>query len=103
VYRDGRTDAEWFRIRALLMAGEARLLDKEGKALARTPVGIDAEESDDGSQMEVHLRFDGGPPGRRPGDAGRRSMSSAWKLVWEFGTETRTVEVGFEFRDLPMP
>src|SRR6185503_15240889 len=96
VYRDGRNDAEWYRVRTLLVAGEARLLDKDGKTLAATPVGIEAEGSDDGGQMEVHLRF-GGPPGRRIGEGAVRAMSQASKLVWEFGTETRTVEARFEF------
>jgi HEAT repeats len=95
VNRDGRTDPEWYRLRGLFNVGEARLLDSQGRTIARTAPGIDAEENGESDQLDVHLRFERG--------GGEKASSEAVRLVWEFPVETRQVVVPFEFRDLPMP
>ncbi|HSI33696.1 MAG TPA: hypothetical protein VK986_08920, partial [Tepidisphaeraceae bacterium] len=117
VARDGRGDAEWYRLRALLCTGEALLVDEKGQVIARSQPGADADESDDGQRMDVRLRFarDGedepefGRPGRRRGGRGggaaeeRRRAPEGAKLIWDIPVETREVVVPFMFRDLPMP
>ncbi|HYE20897.1 MAG TPA: hypothetical protein VEA69_20795 [Tepidisphaeraceae bacterium] len=118
VARDGRGDAEWYRLRTLLCTGEAQIVDDKGHVIARSQPGADADEGDDGQQMTVRLRFarDGddepefGRPGRRRGARGggaaaeeRRRTPEGAKFVWDIPVETREVVVPFMFRDLPMP
>jgi hypothetical protein len=107
--REGRGDMEWFGLRSLLNAGEARLLDQEGRTVGRTPVGLEAEENGDADRLEIHLKFErsnsAGGPTAAEGQAvsGKAAGVEAARLVWEFPVETRQVVVPFEFGDLPMP
>ena len=107
VYRDGRNDAEWQRLRGLIQAGEARLVDGEGKTLAWTAPARDAVDNDELERMEVGLRFEGpvrrGRVGVEIGAVSGLQLSKAARLVWELPVETRQVSVPFEFRDLPIP
>jgi hypothetical protein len=112
VFRDGRTDAEWYAVRMQLSAGEARLLDDHGKVVARVPSdGSELDESPDNQRMELRLRFarelEGGgvemPEGKRKTAAAASWATEASRLVWEIPVEARELVVPFEFRDLPIP
>jgi hypothetical protein len=92
VFRDGRTDAEWYALKIELGAGDARLEDDGGRVVARALGGTDAEESPDAQRFEVRLRFSREEGGGEP-----------VRWVWEFPVETRELRVPFEFRDLPIP
>lgn len=118
VLRDNRPDPDWYRLRASLLATEARLLDDKGQVVGRSQGGVDIDDNNDGQAIEVRLRFaresgeDGAGQGpgqgapardrRRPGGRGP-TQPEAVKLLWEFPVETREVVVPFEFRDLPIP
>ena len=49
VFRDGRTDMEWFALRMQLSAGEAMLKDEKGKVVARSQSGLEDDETPMGS------------------------------------------------------
>ena len=111
VYRDGRNDADWFHLRTLLSTTEAQLVSDKGQTVARTQMGVEADESDDSQRMDVRLRFsrdgeDDNEPrlGKRmhPREANRK-VPDGTKFVWEIPVETREVVVPFVFRDLPIP
>jgi hypothetical protein len=100
VYRDGRTDAEWYAARMQLYAGEAQLLDEKGQVVARSQSGMEADESPDSQRMDLRLRF------AREGAADegkKRAMSEAAKMIWSFPIQTRELTVPLEFQDLPIP
>ena len=99
VYRDGRTDAEWYTLRMQLYAGAARLVTEGGQVVARHQNAIDAEETQDGQRMDVRLKFS--PEEEFKGK--RRPVSEALKLVWEFPSQVRELSVPFELAELPIP
>ncbi len=111
IHRDGRSDADWYGVRMQLYAGHAKLLDDQGRAVARNQNGMDADEAADGQQMELKIRFarepgeDGGGGGKEGRDANRKRppASEATRFVWEFPVEVRELVVPVEFRDLPIP
>jgi hypothetical protein len=107
VSRDGRSDAEWYAVRAQLTAGQGRLLNDQGQVVARSPAGgVNADEGPENQKLELQLRLvkespDGG--GREARDAQRKSASEATRFVWEFPVDARELVVPFEFRGLPIP
>ena len=103
VYRDGRDDAQWYRVRTLLSAGEGRILDGAGQTISRTPVGPSAEESEDSQRLEVRVPFERTSAGAADAKVDNAAGPEAARVVWEFPAETRQVVVPFEFNDLPMP
>jgi hypothetical protein len=102
IYRDGRDDAEWYRVRMQLNASEAVLMDDKERIVARSQSSMDADESPDNQQMELRLRFakEGGDEVK---DGRKKGTSEAAKLVWSFPTETRELTLPFEFHNLPVP
>ncbi|MDB5323730.1 MAG: hypothetical protein JWN40_5361 [Phycisphaerales bacterium] len=102
VYRDGRSDAEWYGVRMQLYAGEAQLFDDKGQLVARSQSGLEADESPDSQRLDLRLRF-----ARESGDEGKEArkkpISEASRLVWTFPLETRELVIPFELRDLPIP
>jgi hypothetical protein len=109
IFRDGRTDAEWYAVRLQLSAGRARLLDDQDRVVARGQGAVDADESPDNQRLDLRLRFAReGEDGRAAAKDGRRAAAAASapepvRLVWEFPVEARELVVPFEFRDLPIP
>jgi len=104
VFRDGRTDMEWFTLRMQLSAGEAMLKDEKGKVVARSQAGLEDDETPDGQRMDLKIRFarelfDDGSNNRES----KKPSLTETHLVWEFPTEVRQLNVPFEFRDLPIP
>jgi hypothetical protein len=110
VFRDGRSDAEWYAVQLQLSAGRAQLLGDGDKVVARGQGGATTEESPDNQRVDLRLRFgregeDGrvGKEGKRVGGAAAGSSSEPTRFVWEFPVEARELVVPFEFRDLPVP
>jgi hypothetical protein len=102
VYRDGRSDAEWFAVRMQLYASRARLTDEPGTVVARSQPGPDADDSPDNNQrMDVRMRLT--REGAEDRGAAGGVPSTPTRLLWEFPTELRQLTVPFEFRDLPIP
>jgi hypothetical protein len=104
VYRDGRSDAEWYGVRMQLYAGEAQLLDDKGQIVARSQSGLEADESPDSQRLDLRMRFakeSGGDEGK---EARKKPASAdASRLVWTFPLETRELVIPFELHDLPIP
>jgi hypothetical protein len=109
VFRDGRSDAEWYAVRAQLSAGEAQLLNDNGQVVARSQGGAETDDSPDNQRLDLRLRFAREPAGadgvgwERDREGKRKSTSEATRLVWEFPVEARELVVPFEFRGLPIP
>ena len=103
IYRDGRNDAEWYGVRMQLYAGEAQLLDDKGQIVARSQIGLEADESPDSQRLDLRIRF--AKEGAEEGKEARKKASSteATRLVWSFPIETRELVIPFEFHDLPVP
>ncbi len=106
VFRDGRGDAEWLRLRTLVSQAEAQVVDDKGQVISRTQNGVDADESNDSQRMDLKLRLmrDGedGSEGKTARE-GRKKVSEGSKFIWEFPVETRDVVVPFVIHDLPIP
>jgi len=104
IYRDGRSDAEWYGVRMQLYAGEAQLLDENGQVIARSQSGLEADESPDSQRLDLRMKFareSGGDEGK---EARKKPASAeASRLVWSFPLETRELVIPFELRDLPVP
>ena len=109
VFRDGRSDAEWYAVRMQLSAGRAQLLGEGDRVVARGQGSADADESADNQRLDLRLRFvrepaeDGGRGGREGKRAAANASSEPARFVWEFPVEARELVVPFEFRDLPIP
>jgi hypothetical protein len=103
VYRDGRSDAEWYGVRMQLYAGEAQLLDEKGQIVARSQSGLEADESPDSQHLDLRMRF-AKESGQDEGKEARKKASSeATRLFWTFPLETRELVIPFELHDLPIP
>jgi hypothetical protein len=76
------------------MQNRLRVVDAEGQSLERRGFGSRVN----GDEVEISLRFTQSVRSRD-----RRRSGEPAKLVWQVPTATKEVEVGFEFRDLPMP
>jgi hypothetical protein len=105
IFRDGRTDAEWYAVRLQLTAGRARLLGDQDRVVARGQGAADADESPDNQRLDLRLRFAREVEDGRPSRDGKRSSagSEAVRLVWEFPVAARELVVPFEFGGLPIP
>ncbi len=91
VYKAGWSAQEWTMAYAW---NTFRLVDAEGNDLSR--VGV-SQTSAGADQMNVTLQF------QRLNWAGQREAGEPAKLVWEVPTQTREVEIPFEFKDIPLP
>ncbi|HYE19088.1 MAG TPA: hypothetical protein VEA69_11625, partial [Tepidisphaeraceae bacterium] len=94
LHRDGMPQAEWGAMSS--SAHGVKLLDKDGRALSSNGWGT----SSDGQKLEFNWTFGrqqhfGGGDGGKPGEP--------YRLTWEIPTETREMEVPFEFKDLRLP
>jgi hypothetical protein len=96
VFREGRSDLEWYLVRLQLTAGRARLLDEQGQVIARGQPAPDMEESPDNQRIDLRQKF------TRESEAKKRP-SEATKLEWEFPTQIRELSVPFMLTDLPIP
>jgi hypothetical protein len=105
IFRDGRTDAEWYALRLQLTAGRARLVGEQEQVVARGQGAADADESPDNQRLDLRVRFAREVGDGRPSRDGKRASagSAAVRLVWEFPVAARELVVPFEFRDLPIP
>ncbi len=103
VYRDGRSDAEWYGVRMQLYAGEAQLFDDKGQVVARSQGSLEADESPDSQRLDVRLRFarENGDEGSKEGR--KKPTSEASRMAWSFPLETRELVIPFELHDLPVP
>lgn len=103
IFRDGRTDAQWYGVRMQVSAGEGLLKDDKERIVARSQNGVEIDDSPDGQRMEIKIRFardlfdDGTKASKKAG------FSEATHLVWAFPTEVRELSVPFELRELPIP
>ncbi|HEY7116108.1 MAG TPA: HEAT repeat domain-containing protein [Tepidisphaeraceae bacterium] len=92
IYRDQMGEQEWS---SMQYPGYAlRLLDKDGKALSSRGWG----GGFDGKEMNYNWNFARDAWGGEDTRAGE-----PFRLVWEIPTQTREMEVRFEFKDLPIP
>ncbi len=92
VFRDGMAVEDWNAMQ--YNANSIKLLDKDGRPLSSHGWG----SSGDGTKMEYNWNFsrqNWGGEETKPGEPQR--------LVWEIPTETREMDVNFEFKDLPLP
>ena len=93
LYRDGMPQAEWGAMSS--SAQGVKLLDKDGRALSSNGWGT----SSDGQKLEFNWSF-----GRQQHfGAGEGKPGEPYRLTWEIPTETREMEVPFEFKDLRLP
>ncbi len=91
IFRAGMSPGDWS---TLSYPGNAvRLLDKDGKALSHQGGGGGGGADEMTYTWTFGRQNWGGDD--RPGEPHR--------LVWEIPTETREMNVGFDFKDLPMP
>ena len=96
ILADAGTSPEvWERIQQSVQSPDFRLRDEQGVALMRTSY------SSSGSQerMEVRLVFVKSPWF----NTAQRRTGEPSKLIWKIPTQSREVNVAFEFTDLPMP
>jgi hypothetical protein len=107
VFRDGRTDAEWYATRMQLSAGDARLLNEQGQVVARAQSGLDIDDSPEGGRSDFRFRFarETGEDGTKEGKRKEKvaSADAAATFQWQFPTESRELSLPMEFHDLPIP
>jgi hypothetical protein len=103
IYRDGRSDADWYASRLQLNASEARLTDEKGRVFARSQGSADIDESPDSQRIDLKIRFAREGSDESNKESKKDGLPEATRLVWEFPMEIRELRVPFEFRDLPIP
>jgi hypothetical protein len=103
IYRDGRSDAEWYGVRMQLYAGEAQLLDDKGQIVARSQSGLEADESPDSQRLDLRMRFAKESEDQNKEARKKPASAEASRLVWTFPLETRELVIPFELHDLPVP
>lgn len=92
VYRQGASDEAWSLINHSVFSS-VRLEDKDGRQLDRAEW---SSSENSGRMIEGAVNFN-----RLP--RGNQELGEPAKVIWTIPTESREIEVPFEFRNLPLP
>lgn len=96
-YRSGWSQAEWNSMYSLNMTNMVnfRLLDAQGNRFTRLNMNPRGGSTDG---IEIDIQFQ-----RTNWAGGGNPIGDPAKLVWDMPTESREINVPFDFKDLPLP